>query len=408
MATTKTRSGGTRARTVRKKAMPRNRSEEIHTRGKSAWETANRKLNPNASYFKTLHKRQRLLRWYTWGTFWLALPLVIFASVLYVASQTEDPLDLADASVPANASDGKETAFAEMTTWLSGEYSPLPGATIVSWDGYTVEEAPVPELETDEKLPYSFETHRFTLTQGTAAYSASVQVAVSDVLGAVATSTPSYTPIAQTVDLPGGEPVAWFGYESASVPNAVQPAVEDWAAAYTSGSPDELHRAVGDPDAGHIYVPLVGVAEVAEVTVVDAAYIPDPSAGSDVDVAEQNLGMFARVEVVLWWEGQERPERESTSSRPAPVTFDVLIENPNTATPLVTAWGAPGSGPSLVAYENAVNGVSADSLERGEDFATPTPEATPATDGSTDEDASGASTPAPEDTTSPSDDGEDD
>ncbi|MGO3234168.1 MAG: hypothetical protein ACTIKT_11945, partial [Microbacterium sp.] len=148
--------------------------------------------------------------------------------------------------------------------------------------------------------------------------------------------------------------------------------------------------------------------EVAEVTVVDAAYIPDPSAGSDVDVAEQNLGMFARVEVVLWWEGQERPERESTSSRPAPVTFDVLIENPNTATPLVTAWGAPGSGPSLVAYENAVNGVSADSLERGEDFATPTPEATPATDGSTDEDASGASTPAPEDTTSPSDDGEDD
>src|SRR5690606_21073340 len=123
VATTKTRSGGTRARTVHKTAGPRNRSEEIQIRGTSAWETVNQKPNPNTSYFKTLHKRQRTLRWYTWLTFWLALPIVIFAGVLYIASLSEEPLDLADASVPANASGGKETAFAEMTTWLESEYS---------------------------------------------------------------------------------------------------------------------------------------------------------------------------------------------------------------------------------------------------------------------------------------------
>ena len=74
MASTKTASsGGSRARNVRKTAAPRNRSEEFLNRGSSAWDSPNRKLNPNTSYWRTLLKRERGLRWYIRLTFWLAL-----------------------------------------------------------------------------------------------------------------------------------------------------------------------------------------------------------------------------------------------------------------------------------------------------------------------------------------------
>ena len=374
MASTKTASsGGSRARRVRKTAAPRNRSEEFLNRGSSAWDSPNRKLNPNTSYWRTLLKRERGLRWYIRLTFWLALPLFIVSALLYIQSLNQESLNLEETSVPANSSAGKETAFAELTSWLNDEFSPLPGAQIVSWDGYTVEEAPEPTKKSDERLPYRFETHRFTLAQGPSAYQATVQVAVSDVLGAVATSTPSYMPIPQTDELAGGAPVAWFGLAPAPVPDSVQPAVDDWVTALTSGDSDTLRRAVGDPNGSHVYLPLTGVDEIVEVKIVAASYLPDPKAADDAEISEHNLGMIARVEVTLWWEGQERPGRESTSDRPAPVTFDVLIENPGTATPLVKAWGPTGSGPDLKAYENAVTGVDADALTGNRPTPAPAP-----------------------------------
>jgi hypothetical protein len=38
----------------------------------------------------------------------------------------------------------------------------------------------------------------------------------------------------------------------------------------------------------------------------------------------------------------------------APLSFDVLLERADTATPNIVAWGTPGSGPTLTPYANAV------------------------------------------------------
>lgn len=385
MATTQpSKRGASHARNVHKVAAPRNRSEKILTRGASAWDSPNKKLNPNTSYFRTLHKRERTLRWYTTVTFWLALPLVAVAAVMYIQAKTEPPLNLSSVSVPANASDGKETAYAELTSWLAEEYSPLPGATIVSWDGYTFEDSPEPEKSTDEKLPYRFETHQFTLANDGGAYQATVQVAVSDSVGAVATSTPSYVPIPITESLPGGEPVSWFDLDSTSAPESVRPAISDWAEAFTSGDADALRRAVADPTASNVYVPLTGVSELVDVTVIDAAYLPDPDAAADATLDESNLGMVVRVEVSMWWDGQDRGKENSTP-RPAPTTYDVLIQEPNTASPRVVAWGAAGSGSKLTPYENAITGVTKNDLVhpdsddegQAQDESTPAPTPSP-------------------------------
>lgn len=386
MATTQPRKrDSSPARNVHKIAAPRNRSEKILTRGASAWDSPNKKLNPNTSYFRTLHKRERTLRWYTTVTFWLALPLVGVAAVMYVQAKTEPPLDLSSVSVPANASDGKETAYAELTSWLAEEYSPLPGATIVSWDGYTFEEAPEPDKSTDKKLPYRFETHQFTLVKAGAAYQATVQVAVSDSVGAVATASPTYVPIPMTKAFPGGAPVSWFDLESTSAPESVRPAITDWAEAYTSGDADALRRAVADPTSTNVYVPLTGVTELVDVTVIDAAYLPNPDAPKEAELGEDNLGMVVRVEVSMWWDGQERGEENSTP-RPAPVTYDVLVQDPGTASPRVVAWGSAGSGSNLTAYENAVTGITKNELvypkgddqgQAPQDESTPSPTPTP-------------------------------
>lgn len=359
-------------RSVRKTATPRHRSEEFLTRGSSAWDTP-KKLNPNSSYFRTIHKRQRIVRLYAKVSFWLAIPLLVAGLSFFILSLDEEPLDLAQSSIPANSSAGKETAFAEITSWLNGEYSPLPGGRIVSWDGYTTQNAPAPESKSDEPIPYRFETHTFTLAQGDAAYKASVQVAVSDTVGAVATSTPTFLPIAKTSQLAGGNPVAWFGFPDATAPDSVQPAVEDWARAFTSGDADALRRAVGDPDAHHVYLPLTGIDEVVEVKISKAAYLPDPNAAEDADILTHNLGMIARVEVSMWWTNQERPEDRSGNGSPAPVTFDVLIEGPETAAPTVKAWGPTGSGPDLVAYQNAVTGVDSSEIAKSDGYLAPTP-----------------------------------
>lgn len=359
MATTQpSKRGASRARNVHKVAAPRTRSEQILTRGASAWDSPNQKLNPNTSYYRTLHKRERGLRWYTGITFWLGVPLIVVAAVLYIQAKNEPPLDLSSVSVPANASEGKETAYAKLTAWLGEEYSPLPDATIVSWDGYTFEEAPEPEKSTDKKLPYRFESHQFTLEQNGAAYQATVQVAVSDSIGSVATANPTYIPIPMTKTFPGGSPVTWFDLESTNAPEAVAPAIRDWAEAYASGDADALRRAVADPTASNVYVPLTGVEELVDVNVIDAAYLPDPDAPQDSSLAEENMGMVVRVEMNMWWDGQDRGDEKDSTPQPTPVSYDVLVMAPGTASPQVVAWGAAGSGPSLAAYENAVTGIS--------------------------------------------------
>ena len=63
----------------------------------------------------------------------------------------------------------------------------------------------------------------------------------------------------------------------------------------------------------------------------------------------------------MWWDGPNRGD-ENSDPRPTSVSYDVLVQDPGTASPKVVAWGAAGSGPSLDAYQNAITDITEDQL----------------------------------------------
>ena len=132
-----------------------------------------------------------------------------------------------------------------------------------------------------------------------------------------------------------------------SVPPAVSQTVQSWADAYSSGNPATLALAVGDPDTADHYTPLSGVAAVS-ATVVEAAQVKGTT-GDD---------MAVEVALDITWADQpanrQTGNEQSVSVNPQgpQTTLDLLVERAHTAAPVVVAWGPPGSGPTLTAYQN--------------------------------------------------------
>ena len=69
--------------------------------------------------------------------------------------------------------------------------------------------------------------------------------------------------------------------------------------------------------------------------------------------AETSATMIAQVRVDVAWKSQG--EAGTGETAPA-LTYDVLIDRANTASPNIVAWGAPGTGPSLKKFGNAQMG----------------------------------------------------
>lgn len=245
-----------------------------------------------------------------------------------------------------NSSGGKSEAWRAMQAWLGSNPAPIPGAEIVSWDGFETE-VPPPPAEGSGAAPatYVLETHDFTVQRGDTMWVASVQVAVDNVLGATAMASPALTPIVK-VNVAASSP--WFGLTSGSATPAVTQAIQTWAAAYTSGDADTLQQIVQDRDTSRSYVPLKGVEELVSVT-------PGVAGSPTVDGVPDPSTLIIRVDMKLWWEGG-KPEVAPNESQPdpTPISYDLLIHFADTATPVVVAWGAPGSGDNLTAYQNAV------------------------------------------------------
>ena len=126
-----------------------------------------------------------------------------------------------------------------------------------------------------------------------------------------------------------------------TVSDAAKKAVQRWAEVYVGGDPDALRQFVGDDDPNHWFEPIAGVAKVTASV----------SAATPVD-GEQVLAV--RVELAVLWQGQ--PEPTTTTQLPV-VTMDVRLEKADGAAPVVTAWGAPGVGPALTRFANAVEGA---------------------------------------------------
>lgn len=353
-----------RAKTSRQTTQPQARS---------VWEDQTVTDNPDAPALRKelggLKWKRRALGVIAWG----AVPAMFMMGAGMMA-QANTPIesDNSSASVVVNGSAGKSEAFRSLSSWLSNEPSPLPGGTIVSWDGFTSENPPAPASDSEVVRHYTFETHAFTVARGASMFHAYVQVVVDDVLGASATANPSLEPIVDA-QVTAADP--WFTLQSTSASAQVKQAVDAWAAAFTGGDPDALHQIVQDRNTNRSYVPLSGVEQFigAEIVAAGAKPLPDGK-GITADM------MVVRVSLSFWWKnGKPSVGANETEPVPTPVTYDLLVEHADTATPVVVAWGAPGDGPTLTAYQNAVGAVlGASSIKVDEDQPASTPAGAPA------------------------------
>jgi len=220
--------------------------------------------------------------------------------------------------------------------WLNSKPSPLPGGHIVSF--YKTTSIPVPSTATppvakDEIVSYTVLAH-------STFYKVSVEAQINGSNASII-SDPYLSVIAGSTSVPGSSPTIsspWPGITPSPVPSSgsLQQSVQGWASAFTSGSSSSLALAIGDPNQSDHYAPLHGVSQVASTI---EFYAPINKTGT-VAIAEVNLA--------ITWNG----EKVTTNSN---YTFDVLVERPLSAAPVVVAWGPPGSGPSLTPYQNATN-----------------------------------------------------
>lgn len=304
--------------------------------------------NPQAPSIATGVSKRKWVRRGLYAMVFIATPLTFAIFVNSIVNPPEVPQAETLSSTDANSSLGKAAALTAVNAWLHDDPSPLPGGQLISWDGYELLE-PGPEVPGSKVKPgHPVEIHTFTLSTGAGRtlqyFETSVQVLVDPVLGAKVNSEPALIPIVPASTSGWMSGPGWDGYASAGTPTPVVDSVEAWATAFTSGKPEALRLATGDPNANHSYMPLSG-ANVGSVTIAAAAHKPDPAAP---DAAPSQI--LVRVELSLGWAG-------NTKDLPT-VSYDLLIDSADTGSPRVVAWSGPGAGPSLTPYSNAVTGMT--------------------------------------------------
>lgn len=282
----------------------------------------------------------------------LVVTLALFGVVLTGSLLTDD--DEAARSDTGSAvadSPGKPLAIDTLRTWLANDPQPLPGGTLVSWDGVEVTTPSVPPQEASATGSVSTEVHAFTvIDEGHGLYAATVTVEVHEQLGSRAVGTPSLERLAPSVVSGEGWGTGedWPGYQSATPTDEVTDAVQAWAEAYTAGDPKRLRVAVGDADLEHAYMPLTTAAGVTSKITAAAVLTPQ----SPDDQPDSSI-LLVRVELRLAYPGQSTG---TGAAKTVPVTYDLLVHGADAAAPRVVAWGPVGSGPQLTAYGNAITG----------------------------------------------------
>jgi len=281
--------------------------------------------------------RDRARRWLLYAVI-AAFPVWTIVGVATMVHWSDVAKSAASAtSASVVSSPGRAAAWKSLSAWLATTPSPLPGGQIVSWDGSVATDPPESATGTGPTWTSSIES--FTLVDNAGnLYLSSVQVALDPRGGSEVVGGPSLIPVAPTADDSWSSDGPWPGLTVVGPPPAVSAAATAWATAYVSGSSGTLRLAIGDTDPTRTYVPLTG-ATASNVTVISAAV---PDAGKP-DI------MIARVSVALTWGGQDDPAE--------PMVLDVRVSRADTAAPVVDAWGPPGSGPTLTAYQNAVDVV---------------------------------------------------
>lgn len=292
--------------------------------------------------------RPRAQRWadlrarFLVGMLLVMLPLFVVAlgsAIATIRQAQSSPAASSTAGSPAVSA----YAAAAVNAWLGSVPAPLPeGRILVVGDPRPAPVVAVSEENAGTARPTSSLVD-VVVSSPAGMFTATVQVGTDPRGSLKVLAGPSLEPFAPaaTDDWAGSTP--WPGLSVTAPADPLVKAIQGWASAYTSGDPVTLRLAVGDTSGTAYYTPLVGVSSVASDVVAAAA----------VDATSSRV--VARVELVLTWSGAPAAAAGST---PVPVVFDVLIERADTAAPLVTAWGAPGSGPALTRYANAVDGTA--------------------------------------------------
>lgn len=327
---------------------------------------------------KTL--RFKLTRWVVWACV-IAVPISGIAWLNTTQRINTVAAEIANVPSPQSVnSPGKAAAMVEMTRWLSMNPQPLLGGQVISWDGFSDVERPE-QTDAEKKnapLPdYNFERHDFTLADSAGnLFTSSVLIAVGpDNVGSIPYGTPSLLAAPPTGSITVTMP--WLGFQRANAGQPVSSAVSAWATAFTSGDPSKLRLATGDTDGDNSYMPLSNVASVS-AKVVTSAYIP-PENDENYKPGAATPNMIAQVELTIDWIGA--PELEEGETNRTTITYDVLLQKADTASPVVVAWGGAGSGPTLKPFQNALigNDVKQDA-NAPKPTGTPTPAPTDDTD----------------------------
>ncbi|GAA3635223.1 hypothetical protein [Microlunatus ginsengisoli] len=262
------------------------------------------------------------------------------------------------AATPTGTADppSRAAATSAVLRWMQRTPSPLPGGgQLLTWDGATPLPTPSPVAGTPGP-PADMETHAFTVLAATGQlFQVSVTTATTPAGGTVTVGDPSL--VALPPADPDAQPPGWQTLIPATPTPAVQTAIRAWAAAYTSGDPAALRQSIGDPDAGHAYMPLAGAVFVS-LQIGQAGEVWGPNGPRTPGGVPPS--MVVRVDAGLYWlaKGQTAAPPDVPAADVSPASFDLLVQRADTASPVVVAWGAAGSGELLTPFGNRIEGRS--------------------------------------------------
>lgn len=276
---------------------------------------------------------------------WLVLGLLVVAALCGPAALVLAAAQPPPAAPRVNVPDFGLQAQAQQVAaaYLAGRPSPLPVAEGVSPTfGRSAEDTSKAPASPPVFSGYfaasdgqrTWQTFQFVTRIADRSYKVEVSL-LSEQFGPVLAALPALTPVtaAQTES---AEALVFPGADEASVQQPVtDERIQEWAAAYAQGDAAALTRLVGDPDTSAVYVGLGGfvATEVKVLKVFTLANTP----------ADQAL---AQVQVTF-----ALPD----GSFETDAAFDLLIVRPQTATPLIGAWGPQGTAPYLTWGWNNVN-----------------------------------------------------
>lgn len=297
---------------------------------------------------KKLARRSRWVKGYITACAVLA-PILLIGVVLTV---TRDPY------VPNTGNEGgaadrvRAEATVAVEEWLNSGEAPIRNGKIVQWESTrTLPKAEAaPNQTTSTEPDPALKAVRFvvnrpaTENQAGTLYTVEVLTASTEA-GAVSTvGSPAIMPMLPSMGDELTNVNRWPTLDEPAEPDErVEAAITDWAKAITSGSAQSLRAVVNDSDADHAYVAFQGMrlqgTSLGDASVVEWGEGDDPVPTRIV--AAVTLTMTDRTGAC--------PKCSETVSE-----FDVLIDDADSVTPRVVAWGGPGSGPTLKPYQNAV------------------------------------------------------